>query len=444
MLLVLVGHLLACIGVLYLMPGGWPWSSMLIWSYRIIPVLIAMAAVLAIASWPRRLGVDGLLLSILSGAWIGLMLGAPLQFAASWGRLASVCALGSLPTVLAFANRFATLSKREKLTSLASGFIGLMIACVVLATLRAPSPSAHPMKSAPAPPDVASANAERRNLRIDSHVSFDTTGATITVASGRHVMYVEPLLTFDQRSPDGCWTIFASRRDRVLPLRNLLSTTRLRDGAGAYYADRDELKLIASHYLSVRHELDRYDIDAASILPRGVWSHLNHITQLTVGGQRELRVRFSPVPQTAIDVLFADYPFGAPARFAYVDSAGTFKVVQASSAEKGPFTTLAEGPLGVGPLTMTLMDGDEPLFEVRLEDWAAQCSREVSPAAGWGVPQNAIEFSLDSNSPNSAATFFISLAATSVGRGWASVGHSAGTYRNRISLKLLASDSAAR
>lgn len=84
------------------------------------------------------------------------------------------------------------------------------------------------------------------------------------------------------------------------------------------------------------------------------------------------------------------------------------------------------------PLTVTLHDEGAPLASLELKDWAAQASTAVSPTAGWGVPVNAIEFSLDSEDPRSPASFFVTLAATSVGRGFSSVGHAAGAYRNRL------------
>jgi hypothetical protein len=48
---------------------------------------------------------------------------------------------------------------------------------------------------------------------------------------------------------------------------------------------------------------------------------------------------------------------------------------------------------------------------------------------------NAIEFSLAGDAPGSEAAIFITLAATSVGRGWDTVGHAPGTYRNRMRIE---------
>jgi hypothetical protein len=81
---------------------------------------------------------------------------------------------------------------------------------------------------------------------------------------------------------------------------------------------------------------------------------------------------------------------------------------------------------------MTLYDDEEPIARLTLRDFAAQCSTAISPTAGWRVPVNAIEFSRDTELSNSAASFFVTLAGTSVGRGFDSVGHAAGTYRNRL------------
>ena len=72
---------------------------------------------------------------------------------------------------------------------------------------------------------------------------------------------------------------------------------------------------------------------------------------------------------------------------------------------------------------------------ISLADWSAQADTTLSPTAGWGVPVNAIEFSLVSDEPSSPASIFVTLAATSVGRGWDCVGHNPGNYRNRILLE---------
>jgi hypothetical protein len=114
-------------------------------------------------------------------------------------------------------------------------------------------------------------------------------------------------------------------------------------------------------------------------------------------------------------------------------SDGAFQVVRASSAEKGPFRTLATGRLERGqPLEISLFDDGNLVFSVTLDDWSAQAATQLSPTAGWGVPVNSIGFWLSGDSASSPAFISIELAGTGIGRGYDSVGHSEGVYRNRM------------
>lgn len=75
-----------------------------------------------------------------------------------------------------------------------------------------------------------------------------------------------------------------------------------------------------------------------------------------------------------------------------------------------------------------------PVAWLRFEDFASQASVAPSPTAGWGVAQNAIEFVQVAERPGAPASFWITLAGTSVGRGFQSVGHAPGVYRNRLTV----------
>ncbi len=59
--------------------------------------------------------------------------------------------------------------------------------------------------------------------------------------------------------------------------------------------------------------------------------------------------------------------------------------------------------------------------------------------AGWGLPQNSITFTELAGSSGDPAGIMIraTLADTTIGRGWGTVGHAPGLYRNRISLRRL-------
>lgn len=176
-------------------------------------------------------------------------------------------------------------------------------------------------------------------------------------------------------------------------------------------------------------------LEAFGRLEQPVYSHLNWFCELTISGHGRLTLSFSPCQHTRIEALPSDYPVGRPARFAYVDAEGTFRVVEAQSAEKGPFRPLGQGNLGDAPLRITFYDEDRAVFRLRIDDWARQAGRQLSPTAGWGVPVNTLEFRRLDDDPSAAVWLWMSLSSTSVGRGWDSVGHAAGTYRNRVSVE---------
>ena len=52
------------------------------------------------------------------------------------------------------------------------------------------------------------------------------------------------------------------------------------------------------------------------------------------------------------------------------------------------------------------------------------------------MPVNAIELVRGGDADTAPVLISFSLAATNIGRGTASVGHAAGVYRNRITVKL--------
>jgi hypothetical protein len=244
---------------------------------------------------------------------------------------------------------------------------------------------------------------------------------------------IQPLLTFDSRSPDGFLVLLAKPEDRTTPWRALLNAAAAQDRLQLNYADLNRSQLSIESSQAPR----QVSLDARSQLPRTIWSHLNTFTELTVVGHKRLFLSFSPNDEVRIEVKPMEYPVGAPARFAYVDAQLNFRVVEARSAEKGPFKTLLAGPTADPALRITLYDEDMPIARLTFHDWLSQVSTNLSPTAGWGVPENAIEFSLQGREPSSMASIFLTLAATSVGRGYDAVGHAPGIYRNRLDVEWL-------
>lgn len=239
---------------------------------------------------------------------------------------------------------------------------------------------------------------------------------------------MNPRLTFMSRSPDGFWTVFALRRERGGALRQLSELKSSPSQVTAYYRS-DYLQCLR---LTEKASASLF-IESKAFLPKPIYSHLNSTCHLSIESTDELYLAFSPCSNALIRVKAFDYPAGRPARLAYF-SGSHFKVVEATSGEKGPFQDLASGSLKRGDaVILSLIVKNRVAFELELTDWSAEASTELSPTAGWRLPMNAIEFSRGPGGAN----IWISLAATSVERGWDSVAHSAGFYRGRMKLKVL-------
>ena len=261
-------------------------------------------------------------------------------------------------------------------------------------------------------------------------------GSTQVVANGivrvplprGGVLEVDPILRFRSRSPDRAWTIFAGRwghSELPFPLQRV-------EGAPGVVQLRFGGPLPGVLRVSNRNGLE---LDARRTLPEPIYSHLNHACSFGLVGPRGTWwIRFGEGGER-IQIVGYDYPVGRPARCAVLRRGGKLEVLEATSAEKGPFRTLASTSLGEGPLVITLERDELPVVRLTLFDWASQVSQQRSPTAGWGLPENGIEFWAV---PGGKGIWIsASWAATSVGRGWDSVGHAAGTYRNRIRIEPL-------
>jgi hypothetical protein len=313
---------------------------------------------------------------------------------------------------------------------------GIEAAAVVFGTFvtlsqHAPAPDTHPLNVSierieGGPPAAGSRYGQRLNIHAGD--------GSLSVRAGALSLFIQPNLRFLSRSPDGCQTILAPREFREGREPRLIAERQ---------SDKHRLLGFRSDYeatLRVDHD-DGFGpilLEACARLPEDVYSHLNSFCDIDVTGHQKLALSFSPCPDKLVDVLPSEYPAGRPLRLAHLDAVGTFHVVEASSGEKGPFRSLAKGPLKRGePLGITIYDRSVATVRVVLHDWSAQAATQLSPTAGWGLPVNATEFSLQGSEDRSPASIYVTLAATSVGRGWDSVGHRAGTYRNRVEISAL-------
>ncbi len=311
-----------------------------------------------------------------------------------------------------------------------------LVGAASVGALLPPVLATHPRNDPLAPVEILSRDSARTpqgSVRFDSGAMVQTHDGSLTARFAPLTISIQPLLTFLNGSPDGSPTVLVPAREREGP------EPRFRDGR------QDGGRSCVLFYdfpgqgpasLRVDEAIGSIVIDAATRLEQPAQSHLNSFCDVEVGGHRRLALEFSPCPGIRIEVRPFDYPFGRPARFAFVEADRTFRVVEASNGEKGPFRTLARGRLDPDQgLSITLYDEERAIARLTFEDYAAQADTTISPTAGWGVPVNALEFSLAADAPASPASIFVTLAATSVGRGWDCVGHRAGIYRNRLRIE---------
>ena len=430
--IVLCAHGAAAVAALLLLPGGFPLTHPRTLANRILPVLAIVCVLVVFAGVLRRSRTVPALLLFFPAAWLGVALAARAAFPKSGSEVT----LSALTLTLLFALGLVDFWPRVRRSHIAwaLALLGAASGAVFVLVQRAPAPSTRPAYADLLPwPSAAqpmSAVDARESITLAPSLQVDSSPDRVTLRAGKVSIVVEPRLSFDSRSPDGFWTVFAPAR--AAPTVPIIRAERTEYGVQWQDSQGGTLHVAVSAPGSAR-------IEAQTRLETTVFSHLNAYTAISIRGHERLGLRFSPCPTSVVEVTHSDYPFGAPARLAYLDASGTFRVVQASDAEKGPFTTLAEGPLARGaPLQVELVEMAESakrtLSTIVFRDWSLQVSTELSPTAGWGLPQNAFEFGLESHDSSSPAYLDLTLAGTSVGRGWDSVGHGPGVYTNHMEI----------
>lgn len=376
------------------MAGGFPPVHPRFVVNRAIPSLVVAATVFgAIRPRWRPAVLLGLAAAWVSGGIAGRIC-FPVSLAAVWWL--AVAAAG----VLTWASGGSTrLDPPRRPTSATAWALGALIGASLVLAERPPPPSTAPALALdPGPP------------LTDSPI----VDALDPILCGPLRVSVDPYLDFDRVSPDGAWSLLAPSTSRA-DMERSLSVRRAAGGETMWTS-----------------------LSAVTALRHDTYAHLASFTRFWIEGHVSLAVRFSPAPQAAIAVLPSDYPTGRPARAAYLDDRGELHVVEATSGEKGPFHTLAAGQLDRDqPLTLTLLDAGRPVCKLTVVDWASQASTALSPTAGWGLPQNAIELDRLGDADDAPVVITLALAATSLGRGWDAVGHAAGLYRNRVVVEAL-------
>ncbi|WP_165249925.1 hypothetical protein [Paludisphaera soli] len=434
-LLVLGFHAVGAAGWWWLAPGGFPVADPLSWRNRVAPPLV-LALVVSSVFWSRRPDGGPKLAAALGALPIAWLAGAMVLLVGFRTGLRDPLFLApaAFAAVLAAAH-LGTFRRRASGATSARWAVGLRLGAVAFGLLTAAASLPRPAGTRPAsePHSLATLPREDVNARLGPDAFVQLGEGSTSLKAGRLRLTVQPLLRFLERSPDGRPTVLVPRAEREGRDSRLIGSAATGGGLDLRYrSDFD-----ASLQVEARDDRTIW-LESLTILPIPVWSHLNSFCDVDVTGHRRLSLSFSPCPDARIGVEPMDYPFGRPLRFAFLEASGRFRIVEATSGEKGPFRELASGPLGRGePLAVTFHDEDRAVARLTLDDWSAQLDVQLSPTAGWLAPVNAIEFCLAGDEPTSTASIYMTLAGTSVGRGWDCVGHRAGAYRNRIRVEIL-------
>jgi len=419
--LIAIAHGAAAVYAWWMLAHGFAVGHPRFWINEVLPIaLVVVSAGCVVALWRKREQLAAPAIALFACLHAGMAAGWKLEFPITG---AGPALISMVIAVVLVACAIASLYRAARLPIVAGALVGLVAGAAVPWAQRGRDPATHPAGPVHdlGRPDPAIAPAPA----LPAWSELVPEAGVIRIHAGAVELAIQPLLTFYSRSPDRDWTVFASAHDRIGPERHYAGTS----GETSYYAGDEPASLRVTGD-------DVLHVDAQTVLPAAVYAHLDSFCVLEIRGHHHLSVAFAPMPDQRIEVTYSEYPTGKPSRFAYLDADGVLRVVESTSGEKGPFHELAHGPLPTtAPLGITLFDDATPIAHLDLADFAAQASTQASPTAGWGVPENAIEFSLGADRPDAPASFFITLAATSVGRGWDSVGHAPGLYRNRIDLR---------
>ena len=444
-LTVLVGHVVLSGAWWWLEPGGFRVGHPRFWANSVAPIFglalsLGSLAALRFESW----WVLRLLLSVWPAAWAGSALAGRLVFPITLGYLWLIPLAGSVVMGLATFPLWRGSGRRAWAGGLGLALCAASVAAGLVWTQRPPPPHTRPSQSnlvEPTSVEGTKPTHKTGTIRLGFDTVVHTSDGSLTRSFQPLSISVQPLLTFLSGSQDGCWSVLVRSQDRVGPEPRLRGS-QLEGERGCTLSYDFRGQGPATLRVLAQPAAGSIMVEANTTLMHTIYSHLNSYCDFEVRGHRRLSLEFSPCPGELIEVRRFDYPFGRPARFAFVEEDRTFRVVEASSGEKGPFHTLARGRIGSEEsLTLTLHDQGRALARISLADWSSQTDTTLSPTAGWGVPVNAIEFSLSGDSLSSPASIFVTLAGTSVGRGWDCVGHNPGTYRNRIHLEAAKPDS---
>jgi hypothetical protein len=358
-LVVLVAHIFLAVGWWWLEPGGFGLGHPRFWSNAVAaPLGLAVTLVALAAMHVGRVRMLRWLLPIWAAGWAAAAVAGRILFPITLCWLWLIPLGGAVAMAVAAVPPWRAAGGRGWIGAVGSALCAAVAGAALVVAQRPPPANTHPRGAAVGAsefPIESTASRLAGAIRLDPRATVYPADGTITVRLDSLSLTIQPLMTFEGGSKDGCWSILAPAGERAGPEPRLRRSAH--DDEQSCALDFDFLGLGPAELRArADAETGAITIDATTCLEKVVYSHLNSYCDIEVRGHRRLSLEFSPCPGVPVEVRRYDYPVGRPARFAFVDQDRTFRVVEASTGEKGPFRTLARGPLAADQsLTITLI-----------------------------------------------------------------------------------------
>src|SRR5262245_32519370 len=210
----LFGHVTGAVAWIVLFPGGFPASHPRFWANRVLPGAVVVLSAAGLASiWRRREAwADRAALAFVA-FWTGLACSWLWTFPSSRLRAGALFAMVVVPqSVVAVAA--IVRARRLQRGHVAAVVAGAVVGAAVPATQLAPPAATRPVDETAQ--ELRGFAVERDSVALTPQVRVDAHRGVVRV-TGVVTAEVAPLLTFESRSPDRGWTLFARSRDRSGP-----------------------------------------------------------------------------------------------------------------------------------------------------------------------------------------------------------------------------------
>src|SRR4030095_14769477 len=304
--LILCGHVLMAALWWWIMPRGFPLGHARFWANSVYPWVIIGLVVVA---WSVMRGGRSLVLTAIAALWLAGAVSSRMTFPETFSLLWVVpLVIGAAFAAVCIGMEKIGGIKRRGLTMLFAGF-GAVLGALFPMTQKAHAPNAQP-SGADMPRYEASDQDTPIKAALGRRIGVYTRHGEVSMESGDAGLDVIPLLTFDSRSPDGCWTLLGPGFGTQGPIRKVIGMNSTERELRVSNQDED----LTTLEVRADESGKKVELVSRSRLTGSIWSHLNSFAELRFLARGRISITFSPCPNTPIDVLESDYPIGRPQR----------------------------------------------------------------------------------------------------------------------------------